>query len=398
MARSPRLGLLLALPALLAATFASPADAAKRKVPFGFFGANSVEAFTAPGELTDEQLDAQMAAMARSGVESLRETFNWGALEPSPGVYNWAMFDRLVAATARHRILLFPGITTSPQWASLRPDTPEYWRYGPRDPRRFAEIMRQAVRRYGPRGTFWAQHRELPRVPVRQWQIWNEQVAPWFWSNQPWAPSYVPLLKAAYRAIHRVDRRATVVPGAFVGVGRKAPWDNIVDLYRAGGKGYFDAIAIHPFTMVPNSVRKTVDQVVEIIRLVRRPMRRRGDGRKPILLTELTFPAAQGVVVPGAMVGLETTSQGMAQRLRASYRRLARKRRTLRVSQAYWFAWASDYVASLRVNGNEVFRFTGLTMYRRELGFAPLPVLNVYADVAAELEGCRKTDNARRCR
>jgi hypothetical protein len=400
MARSPRLVLLLALSALLGATLAAPAQAAKRKVPFGFFGMTITSELVGPGQLTDAQLDAQMAAMARSGVESLRTTISWGNLEPTPGRYAWGTLDRLVGAAARRGIRFFPNISTSPRWASRQPNSPEFWRYGPKDPNAFARLMRQAVLRYGPNGTFWSEHRgDIPRpVPVRQWQIWNEQVAPWFWNPQPWPRSYVRLLKPTYRAIHRADRGAKVVPGGFVGVGRKAPWDNMTDLYKAGGKGYFDAIAVHPFTLVPNSVKRTIDQTVEIIRLVRQRMRRRGDGRKPIYLTEMTWPAALGRVVPAAVVGLETTPLGQAQRLTAGYRRLARKRRTLRVTEAYWFSWATDYVTSPTPSGNEAFRFAGLNRYAGRGQFFPLPVLNAYANVAAAYEGCRKSDDARVCR
>jgi hypothetical protein len=398
MAGTPRLVLLLAFSALLGATLAGPAQAATRKVPFGFFGMTLTSELLDPRVVSDEQLEAQMATMARSGVESMRTVIGWGSLEPSPGNYTWGPLDRIVAATARHRIIFFPNISASPQWASANPGSPDHWRYGPADPNSFARFMRQAVLRYGPRGTFWRENPQLPRVPVRQWQIWNEQVAPWFWNPQPWPRSYVRLLRATYRAIHAADRGAKVIPGGFVGVGRKAPWDNMTDLYRAGGKGYFDGISIHPFTLVPNSVKRTIDQTIEIIRLVRQRMRRRGDGRKPVYLTELDWPAALGRVHPQAIVGLETTPRGMSQRLTAGYRRLVRKRRSMRIAQAYWFTWASDYVTSPNPSGNEAFRFAGLYQFVPGGQFVPQPALNAYINAAVTYEGCRKTENARRCR
>src|SRR5215210_2635045 len=115
MARAPRLVLLLAFSALLGTTLASPAQAAKRKVPRGFFGMTITSELVGPRALTDEQLDAQMSAMARSGVESLRTTISWGNLEPVPGSYAWATLDRLVGASARRGIRFFPNISTSPQ-------------------------------------------------------------------------------------------------------------------------------------------------------------------------------------------------------------------------------------------------------------------------------------------
>jgi Beta-galactosidase len=394
MARARRFLLLLALVTVPAATLAAPAGAAKRKVPYGFFGAATAFDLAA---LPDPQLDQQLALMSRSGIESLRTGSGWEGLEPAPGVYNFTNLDRVVGAAARHRILLLVNISASPRWASEQPEGPEYWRSGPRDPRPYAELMRRLVLRYGPRGTFWAQHPELPRTPVRQWQIWNEPSAPWFWTRQPWAPGYAQLLKASYRAIHRVDRRAQVITGGLVGTGNGAPRDNIRALYRAGAKGFFDAVAVHPFTLVPNSPRRTVDQVLSIVRRVRAPMRRHRDGRKPILLTEMTFPAALGLLPPAAVTGLETTPQRQAQLLRAAYRRLARFRLRLEISRVYWFAWATSYATAPTPSPNDGFNYSGLLRYAGG-SFFPLPLLQTYAAVAATYQGCRKSDDARRCR
>ncbi len=88
--------------AVLAAS-ATPSFAAKRKVPFGFFGTvYNVEADRpSDSEATREQ---QVDLMARSGVESMRVFLAWPAIQPGPNTYNWAHTDRVVAAAARHRI------------------------------------------------------------------------------------------------------------------------------------------------------------------------------------------------------------------------------------------------------------------------------------------------------
>jgi hypothetical protein len=387
MARPRRLLLLLTLVSVPATALAGPVEAAKRRVPFGFFGVVGH-----PG-LPDEQL----ALMSRSGVESMRGIVLWGQLEPAPGVYDFRILDRAVGATARRRISFLLNVTASPRWASEQPEGPEFWRFGPRDPKAFAALMRQLVLRYGPRGTFWAQNPSLPRISVRQWQIWNEPSAPWFWSRQPWAPAYTRLLKASYRAIHSADPRAQVITGGLVGTGAGTPWDNIRQLYRTGAKGSFDAVAVHPFTLVPNSVRRTIDQVISIVRRVRAAMRRRGDRRKPILLTELSWPAALGRLPSDAVTGLETTPRRQATLLRAGYNRLSRERRRLRISHAYWFAWATSYVTAPTPSPNDGFSFSGL-LQEVNGSFFPLPLLRTYADVAATYQGCRKSDDARRCR
>jgi hypothetical protein len=394
--RTPiRLTLLFALALLLAGAVASPADAAKRKVPFGFFGTVLPPEMGRADQVSDAALDQQMALMASSGVESVRVTLGWSELEPTPGAYSFAVLDRLVAATARHRLAVLANVTEPARWISERPNDPDWFRFPPTDPAPYAELMRQLVVRYGPAGSFWAQNPTVPRVPIREWQVWNEQTAPWHWRERPWAPGYTRLLKAAYQAIHAADRGAKVVAGALVASSlHYPPWDGMRDLYRAGAKRFFDVVAIHPFTK-DRSVQVTVDRTLEIVRRVRAQMKRRRDGRKPIVLTEMTWPAAAGRLPKAARIGLETTPRGQAARLSAAYRRLAQVRRRMRITQAYWYTWATPYDAT-GVLSTMSFRFSGLTRLQGGV-FSPMPILRTYASVAARYQGCRKSADARRC-
>jgi Beta-galactosidase len=395
-----RLVLLVCLTLLTTADLAGGAEAAKRRVPFGFFAAVlPPEMSVNTVQVSDAALEQQMALMARSGVESVRVTYDWGDdLEPSPGTYTLAALDRTVAAAARHRIQAIVNVTATPSWISVRPNDPEHWRYPPSSTAPFAELMRRLVQRYGPSGGFWAENPSLPRVPVRHWQVWNEQTAPWHWRERPWAPGYTRLLRAAYMGIKGVDRGAKVIAGSLVAASANyPPWDGMRDLYRAGAKRWFDQVAVHPFTNNKGSVRLTTDQLLEIVRRVRAQMRRYRDGRKQVLLTEMTWPASAGRVPRGAQFGLETTPSGQAARLRAAYSRLAAARRKMRIGQVYWYTWASGYdrVGALSVM---TFRYSGLTRWRGGDAFASLPILRTFARTAARYQGCRKSANARRCR
>jgi hypothetical protein len=391
-----RLSLLLTLVALVAATIAAtPAEAAKRKVPFGFFAAVIPPEVSSPGALSDADLETQLALMARSGVESVRITFAWEQLEPTQGGYVLSGVDRLVRAAANHGISVILNVTQTPLWASSRPNSPEWHRYPPRNLAAMAPLWRQLARRYGPTGSFWAENPTVPRTPIRQWQIWNEESAPWHWRTRPWAPGYTKLLKASYQAIKAVDRRATVVAGSVVASPNYSQWGAVRDLYRAGAKRWFDQIAVHPFTNAP-SAAQTINQMLDIVGRVRKETRKAHDGRVPIIITELTWPASVGKVPRKALLGVETTPKGQVQRLKLGYKRLVQQRRRLRVTQAYWYTWASPYdrQGALSVMS---FRYAGLIRLRGGV-FSRMPILRTYSRLAAGYEGCRKSANARRCR
>jgi hypothetical protein len=388
--------LLLVLVALLCMTSAAPAEAAKRRVPFGFFGSTFPPLMLDPTQVSDAALEQQLALMASAGVESIRVTFAWPQLEPAPHAYRLSEADRVVAGAARHGLAVLLNVTESPIWASSDPSSGDFWRIRPSDPNAYAELMRQLTLRYGPSGSLWAQDPTLPRRPIRRWQVWNEQTANWFWRPPPWAPAYTELLKASYRAIHSVDPGAEVVAGSLIADQDYAPWDSIRDLYGAGARRFFDVISVHPFTNHGTSVSETVKQMLEIVRRVRAYMRRQGDGRKPIILTEVTWPASLGIVPEDALLGLETTPRGQALRLKAAYRRLVELRRKLRVTEVYWYSWATEY-DTLGPASIVTFRFSGLTRFSGGV-FSPMGLLGTYVRLAAKYEGCPKSENARRCR
>ena len=394
MARIARVVLLLSLASCFAAVAAAPASAARR-VPVGFFGTTLSTQFADPAAVPNLLLEQQMGVMAANGVESARLIIDWRSLEPAKGQYTFGPLDRFVISAARHGLNFLPNVTASPRWASERPGTIEYWRSPPKNVADYAALMRRLALRYKRDGAFWKEHPELRQTPIRYWQIWNEPTAPWYWARANFAPSYAKLLKAAYRAVHRADPSAKVVSGPLV-TAKTAypPWLALRDLYRAGAKRFFDVLSVHPFTNNP-SATVAVRQTVEVVRRMRREMRRRRDARKPVILTEVTWPAATGRVPAGAVNRLSTTEAGQIARMRAAYRQLARNRKAMRITQVYWFTWASPYDNNTALSTMQ-FRYTGLNKFSAG-AFTPMPLLQAYANLAATYEGCRKTADARVC-
>ncbi len=107
---------------------------------------------------------------------------------------NFASTDALILAAAQRGLGVLPVVHGTPAWAALNPGDPAS---PPKNPDDFARLLTALVTRYGPNGSLWAEHPEVPRQPIRAWQIWNEPNLTRYWNRAPWAPSYVALLKRA---------------------------------------------------------------------------------------------------------------------------------------------------------------------------------------------------------
>ena len=273
------------------------------------------------------------------------------------------------------------GCASSQKTATRTDSTPRaaIRSHSPADPATFAAFAGALVRRYGPGGSFWSERPELPQIPVRDWQVWNEPNLPGFWSAQPFARSYVRVLRSARAAIRAADPGARVILAGLPNYS----WRALRAIYRAGGRGAFDAVALHPFTGPPRFVMK-------LIRLARAEIRRNGDARLPVWVTELSWPASAGQRPrPG---GFEVTDAGQAQRLGEALRRLRDARVRLRIERVYWYTWLSTE------RGPGAFDWAGLRRVRGGRA-ATTPALRVFARWARRLQGCAKAPgDARRCR
>ena len=358
----------------LALVLAAPA-AAQRTVPFGFFGVHwGHEMAAAP----DEVQDSQFALMARSGVESIRTDFNWAGAEPFPGSeIEFGRFDRTVRSAAEHGIAVLPVVNEAPRWARAYPDREKS---PPRDPGDYAALLAKLVERYGPGGSYWVENPTVPQRPVREWQIWNEPHLRSYWdvgerSQYGWLKAYPKLLRASYRAIKSRDAGARVV---LAGITQRA-WDLIDELYDQGRiRGSFDVAALQIF---PQTVRRARIAT----QLFRDALKANRDPRKPIYITEISWPASRGRTPRVRYLAHETPAT-MAAKLGGAYGVLARRRGQLRLDRVFWFTWASPYG-----RGGSVFNYAGLQEYR-EGAFTPQPALEAFTRRARQFQGCVKTD------
>lgn len=366
--------LLAATAALAALLVAVPGAAAQRSVPQGFFGVmydSGIE------KASDSTQDAQFDLMASSGVETVRTVFDWGEAQPQGrgSEFNFERTDGIVRRAALRNVDLLPVVIYAPRWARAYRNR---FTSPPKSRSDYVTYLAALVERYGPEGTFWTDHPELPKHPLREWQIWNEPHLQDYWAapeNGPYgyARSYPLLLRASYNIVKSLDPGAKIV---LAGITQRA-WEEIEVLYQRGIKPYFDVAALQIF---PQTVRRAV----KATQLFRGALKVRRDGRKPIYLTEITWPASKGKT-EGIKYQRQETPRGMATKLSQMYRAMVLRRRALGVRRVFWYTWSSPYG-----RGGSIFNYAGLQRYA-EGDFTAQPALGAYQRSARRYQGCTKT-------
>src|SRR5918993_758681 len=190
-----------------------------------------------------------MAAIAGTGARVLRQPFYWSVMEPQRGRYDFSLYDAYIATAANANLRVLPILFDPPAFRSAGPVAgARRGTYPPASNTDFAFFAAALVRRYGPGGEFWQRHPELPQLPIQSWQVWNEPNIPVYWPSGPNPGEYAAMLRAVSSGIKAVDPGAKVVTAGLneseIGI-KLAPFLN--GMYRAGAKGSFDVLALHPY-------------------------------------------------------------------------------------------------------------------------------------------------------
>lgn len=312
------------LGALLLLTVAGSADA---RAPRKFYG---VVPQVPPSE-------ADFKRMERGHVGTLRYAIGWSTVVPTadPADVDWRELDYVVGHAARHGITVLPSVFGTPEWlselegceqkCSITPPQTEQGMFA------WRALWAALAHRYGPGGAFWDQRPELPKVPIRTWQVWNEPNSPMFYAPQPDLFHYAQLVVNATTGLRSQDPGAQVILGGMFGTpiggaeGGRTAWDFLQGLYAVGLDPYFDGVALHPYA---GKMRKVKDQV----RRIRRVIRTHGTQPASLWVTEIGWTS-------GGDTPLNRGPRGQAERLEQSFRYFTRSRRRLNLRLVAWFAW-----------------------------------------------------------
>jgi hypothetical protein len=268
--------------------------------------------------------------VTRGGAQTVRLFFPWPSIEPSPGAFNWQFLDSLVANAARARAELLPVLNGTPLWASPTSRPPIY---APQSRKAWSVFVAALAQRYGNRGAFWAQHRELPRMPIRSWQVWNEVNLPAYWGGRPDARRYAGLVKLTRRALNTVDPSAQLIlagllPFRSMATGSVSGANFLKRLYKVKGiRKSFDAVAIHPYAVKPR-------EVVRLLGSMRKVLNSVGARRTPIWATEFGWPTGGADF---ASSPAHSTLSQQADRVSRTYGLMKRNAGRLRLRRAFYF-------------------------------------------------------------
>ncbi|MBT0565447.1 glycosyl hydrolase 53 family protein [Williamsia sp. CHRR-6] len=248
---------------------APQASAAPPAVPADGYGFGAASRLLT---LSPTDLNRELDAVATTRATWLKVLIDRSQIERSRGVYDWSVPDRIILGARQRNLRVLANLMFTPAWAGGG-----ITRTNPPDPQDFANFALLAATRY--------------RTFVTDFQVWNEPNLGLFWGFQNnRAAAYARMMAAAYPAIKAAQPDATVVfAGLSRATGGDAPPTFLQQFYAAGGRGTFDAMAMHPYIFYegwptdPDNALSDVDRTYRV-------MIANGDAQKKIWFTEIGAP------------------------------------------------------------------------------------------------------------
>jgi hypothetical protein len=233
--------------------------------------------------LSESELSARFADMSKMGMTWVRFDVEWPNVQPdNSSQQHWNDYDKVVKAARAHNLKVLIILDYTPGWA--RVDGCDNTQCAPRDPNEFAAFASKAVKRYAPMG-------------VQAWEVWNEPNNAVFWQPQVDAGAYTKLLQASFKAIKQADPNARVLTAGLAPMpsdgDNLSRRDFLQQMYNAGAKSHFDAVADHPYTFPRLPDEKSDRAWAEMSNgttSMRGIMVANGDADKKIWITEFGAP------------------------------------------------------------------------------------------------------------
>jgi hypothetical protein len=269
--------------------------------------------------------------LGKAGTGTVRFGLSWNMVQPRrTSGFNWNVYDAKIGALAAHGVRAFPTLGGSPQWIAKEPRRPPI--KSKADKQAWRNFLKAAVERYGRGGTYWrtvypAQHPGKRKLPITEWQIWNEPNLPKFFPKEHATRKYAKLVKISHNAIQGADRRAKVVLAGMPAFLHPTADKFLGRLYRVKGfKRSFDAAALHPYA-------ENMKKFVTAIKRMRGTLKKHHDKRKGLWLTEVGWGSKS------RHGHLNVGKRGQKRLLKKSFSVSLHNRRRWHIEGVQWFAW-----------------------------------------------------------
>jgi len=293
----------------------------------------------------------QFQRLNRGGVRVTRIPIEWAGAQPKRGgPFSWGSTDAAVENAVANGIAVLPFLVGAPSWAV--PQASVQGGHGAKAPAKlpvsgagasgWRSFLQEAVRRYGPGGSFWSEHPELAELPIREWQVWNEPNFKYFVAK-PNPAEYGKLVKASFTAIKSVDPGAKVIlAGMFArpkgarnpktGKHKSINWyasDFLEQMYKTnpGIKSKFNGVALHPYTIHYQDLTPEIEEFRGILG-------ENHDAAKGLWITELGWSSE--APSPGDQFAKGVA--GQARELRGAFQLLRAKQAKWKLQQVDWFS------------------------------------------------------------
>jgi hypothetical protein len=234
--------------------------------------------------MTQADVDKTMDAIRATNVNSVRLLIPWAGVEARQGQLDWSMVDKTVNSAASRNLAVVGVVNSTPLWAASTGG--QYLSGRPASPEAYGDFVAKVASRY--------------QGKIGAIEIWNEPNGVMFYTPLPGPAGYVDLLKASYAKIKAVDPSIVVLGGSLgaildvVGISISPP-KFLTQMYSAGAKGYFDALAFHPYqyTLKFSDGMQVDNSPLQQLMAMRNTMVANGDGDKKIWSTEYGEPVSQ---------------------------------------------------------------------------------------------------------
>jgi hypothetical protein len=233
---------------------------------------------------TPLKMDHAVRLIQESGAGFVRQAISWDEVEAEQGKFDFSKYDAILDNLEGHNLRVLGILCYTAEW------TGQHWNTPP-DTRLFSNYVRKTVERYKGR--------------IKYWELWNEPDQKTYWADQDSMKTYTALLKTVYSLIKEIDPTAVVVLGSV-----NTPFP-LRDIYREGGKGFFDVVNIHPF--VSPIKPEPLVKLKAIYTGTRKVMAEFQDENRDIWITEIGCPGiANGNTSVGWWEGKSPNDQEQA--------------------------------------------------------------------------------------